>query len=288
MSAVILTQGRRPEQLAAAIGSVARQTGGAEVMVVWNGCVPPDSEHRAVACDRGIVVRDITIAENVGVPEGRNAAARQTNGTYLFFLDDDAEIVRDDTFAQLIARFEREPDVAVIGLRIVDEDGRTAQRHVPRLGRSSAGRSGEVTGFLGGVVAIRRSAFDDGGGYPGEFFYAMEESDLAWRLADAGWRIWYDADLRVLHPRTEPNRHPDAARLTARNRVWMVHRSLPAMLAVVYLFNWLVITGIRSPTRVGPTLLGYRTGWQTRLGPRRPISWSTVVRLSRLGRPPIL
>ncbi|TVR21816.1 MAG: glycosyltransferase family 2 protein [Ilumatobacter sp.] len=289
VSVVVLTRGDRTEALDAAVASATGQSGvRTEVLVVWNGCAPVDPDRAGVHADRTPPVRDIALAENLGIPEGRNVGARHASGVYLFFLDDDAEIVDADTFAQLAHRFERESDLGVIGTRIVDEHGHTAQRHVPRWGRASATSSGEVTSFLGGVVAIRRSAFESVGGYAGEFFYSMEETDLAWRLADAGWRIWYDADLQIRHPRTEPSRHPDAATRTARNRVWLVHRTLPLPLAVVYLVNWLVVTILRSPGDLRPTLNGYRAGWRSRIGPRRPIRWSTVVRLTRLGRPPVL
>ena len=289
VSVVVLTRGDRPEALDAAVASATAQCGvHVEVLVVWNGCGPDDPDHIGGLESRGSAVCNIALAENLGIPEGRNVGARHAVGAYLFFLDDDAEIVGANTFAHLVRRFEREPDLGVIGARIVDEHGDTAQRHVPRWGRASAGESGEVTSFLGGVAAVRRSAFESVGGYAGEFFYAMEETDLAWRLADAGWRIWYDADLHVRHPKTDPSRHPDAARRTARNRVWLVHRTLPAAIAVVYLANWLAVTGLRAPTELRPTLAGYREGWRSRIGPRRPIRWSTVARLTRLGRPPVL
>lgn len=303
VSVVVLTRGDRPQALRAALASAGRQRDvPVEVVVVWNGCAQPDAPVDDVPVDDvpcddvpcgempvgDVAVRHVEVAENVGIPEGRNVGARHAEGGYLFFLDDDAEIVDDDVFARLVERFRRWPDVGVIGARIVDEAGDTAQRHVPRWGRRTAERSGEVTGFLGGVVAIRRDAFEAVDGYAGEFFYSMEETDLAWRLIDAGWRIWYDADLVVHHPRTVPGRHPDAAERTARNRMWLVHRTLPAPLAALYLVNWLAVTTTRSVRELRPALRGYRTGWRSRIGPRRPIRWSTVVKLTRLGRPPVL
>ena len=67
---------------------------------------------------------------------------------------------------------------------------------------------------------------------------AMRATLLSWlpadmtglRLLDAGWSIWYSADLPVFHPRTTPSRHRGYAVLTARNRFWMAWRSLPVLL----------------------------------------------------------
>jgi GT2 family glycosyltransferase len=116
----------------------------------------------------------------------------------------------------------------------------------------------------------------------------MEETDLAWRLIDAGWTIRYAPQHTVFHPRTEPSRHPRAAWRTARNRTWLAYRLLPLPLAPVYLTNWLLITLARRSASVRDYLRGVRDGWRTRSGPRRPLRWRTVWRLTRLGRPPIV
>jgi hypothetical protein len=33
---------------------------------------------------------------------------------------------------------------------------------------------------------------------------------------------------------------------------------------------------------------GFVEGWRSDPGPRRPMSWSTVLRMTRLGRPPVI
>jgi len=92
----------------------------------------------------------------------------------------------------------------------------------------------------------------------------------------------------VRHPRVAPSRHPDAARHTARNRMWMVHRNLPVVVAVVHVVAWLAITTLRAPRQFGAVVQGYWLGLRNPLGPRQPISWRTVWHLTRLGRPPVL
>ena len=95
----------------------------------------------------------------------------------------------------------------------------------------------------------------------------------------------------MFHPATEATRHADHTRLTARNRVWLAHRSLPAPLAVLYCLDWLAITAIRnrfSPAVLNAAVAGTREGLRRPPGPRRPIGWGTVGRLTRLGRPPIV
>jgi len=75
---------------------------------------------------------------------------------------------------------------------------------------------------------------------------------------------------------------------TARNRMWIAHRHLPAVLGAAYLLDWLLITVVRDPRSGATVLAGYRAGWRGKIGPRRPIAWRTVWRLTRLGRPPVV
>jgi GT2 family glycosyltransferase len=136
---------------------------------------------------------------------------------------------------------------------------------------------------------MRRTAFDDADGFADEFQYAMEETDLALRLIDRDWTILYDATPAVVHPHTDPARHPAAAERTMRNRVWLAYRNLPAPLALCYVANWFVIAALRRPRRVGDLVRGVGGGWRGRpRAERRPIRWRTVARLTRLGRPPVV
>ncbi|MEW1844173.1 glycosyltransferase family 2 protein, partial [Nonomuraea angiospora] len=139
--------------------------------------------------------------------------------------------------------------------------------------------------------AIRRSAFLQVGGLPERFFYAHEETDLAWRLLGEGYRIEYDAETVMYHPQVPPTRHVEFYRLNARNRVWLARRNLPWPLAFLYLTNWVVLTLVRE-RGAGPALKawfrGFFEGLRTPAGERRPMAWRTAWRMVKLGRPPIV
>jgi hypothetical protein len=92
------------------------------------------------------------------------------------------------------------------------------------------------------------------------------------------------------HPATSPARHAIYYRLNARNRVWVARRNLPAALVPVYLGLWAVImvVRLRALTPLRTWFAGFLEGWRTDPGLRRPMRWSTVWRMTRLGRPPIL
>ena len=77
--------------------------------------------------------------------------------------------------------------------------------------------------------------------------------------------------------------------MTARNRVWVARRNLPAPLVPVYLGVWAAAIAVRTH-RPGPVKAwwrGFAQGWRGEPGPRRPIRWATVARMTALGRPPL-
>ena len=278
IAVVVLTQGTRPTELARAIASIrAQQQVDPHLVLVVNGAAPPHA-------DRPYQL--IVLPENVGIPGGRNVGAAAADARLIMFLDDDAELLDPGLLAAVVDRFKANPRLGAMSIHLIDEEGCTQQRHVPRLGLRSAERSGPVTHFVGGACVVRATAFHGVDGFDPRFFYAMEESDLSWRLLDAGWSIWYSADLKVFHPRTAPSRHQGYVLRTARNRLWMAWRSLPAPMLAGYLVTWSIAAVARgAPLR--EVFAGYREAWSDR-PTRQPIRWRTVVRMTLLGRPPVV
>ncbi|WP_443056797.1 glycosyltransferase family 2 protein [Streptomyces sp. NBC_00667] len=291
LGAVIITMGNRPDELKALLDSVARQEGDpVEVVVVGQGV-------EVTGLPEG--VRTVALPENLGIPGGRNVGIEAFRSAgrdgfdvdALLFLDDDGLLERTDTAELCRQAFAEDPRLGIVSFRIADPDtGETQRRHVPRLRASDPLRSSRVTTFLGGANAVRTEVFKQVGVLPGEFFYAHEETDLAWRALDAGWLIDYRADMVLLHPTTAPSRHAVYHRMVARNRVWLARRNLPAPLVPVYLGVWMALTLVRRPS--APALKawfgGFKEGWTVPCGPRRPMKWRTVWRLTRLGRPPVI
>ncbi|MET9467854.1 glycosyltransferase [Streptomyces sp. NPDC006544] len=288
LGAVIITMGNRPDELKALLDSVARQDGDpVEVALVGQGV-------RLTGLPEG--VRAVELPENLGIPGGRNVGieafgpgGREVDA--LLFLDDDGLLERTDTAELCRQAFAEDPELGIVSFRIADPDtGETQRRHVPRLRASDPLRSSRVTTFLGGANAVRTKVFEQVGDLPAEFFYAHEETDLAWRALDAGWQIDYRADMVLLHPTTAPSRHAVYHRMVARNRVWLARRNLPAPLVPVYVGVWLLLTLLRRPSApaLGAWFGGFKEGWTTSCGPRRPMKWRTVWRLTRLGRPPVI
>jgi GT2 family glycosyltransferase len=280
---VVLTQGRRPEQLAAALDSLLAQAGvEAEVVVVGNGWEP-------AGLPEG--VRGVALAEDRGIPAGRNAGVAHVAGELLFFLDDDAALEAPDALARVAERFAAEPDLGALQLRVRAVDGGRAPRDwVPRLRVGDPARSSDVTAVWEGAVAVRRDAFERAGGWPEAFRFAHEGIDLAWRVMDLGLRVAYAGDVVALHAAYATAPHDYSAYYGARNRVWLARRHLPVPLGVLYVLGFALRTLplLRSPGRARAALRGYRAGLREPSGPRRPLRASTLWRMTRAGRPPVI
>jgi GT2 family glycosyltransferase len=283
VSCVVITMGDRPAELDRAVTSALAQQGtDLEVVVVGNGAaVPLDRE--------GVTV--VRLPRNTGVAGGRNAGLAACTGEVVLFLDDDGWYPDRTVAAHAAQRFAREPDLAVVSFRVVDAAGGPGARwHVPRLRAGDPGRSSAVTTFSGGACAVRRAAYEAAGGLPGEFFYAHEETDLAWRLIGLGYRLCYDADARVCHHVLPNARHATFYQLDGRNRVLLARRNLPWPLAWVYLCDWFVLTVVRerSVRALRAWAKGFREGWRMDPGERRPMSARTAWRMTWAGRPPVV
>ncbi|MEU5834029.1 glycosyltransferase [Streptomyces diacarni] len=273
----------RPVEFPRAMASLlAQEDVELDIVVVGNGCTP---EHVPEG------VRAISLPENVGIPEGRNVGANAVKGDYLFFFDNDAHLPEPHALRTLVDALAADPGLAYVQPRIADPDtGTTLRRWVPRLRAGDPTRPGTVTVMAEGVVMVRRTAYDNAGGWPGHFFLFHEGVDLAWRLWNQGYTGRYMPDVVVHHPATDPARHATFHRLNARNRVWLARRNLPIALVPLNLSAWLLLNlwRLRGMPALRASLAGFVEGLRGGHGTRSRMSWHTVARLARAGRPPIL
>lgn len=283
---VIVTMGNRPRELEALLASVEKQDVPATRVVLVGNATP--------LTDVMTDATKIPLEENLGCPGGRNVGLEFLRDSgevdVVVELDDDGLLIADDVFRTVQRLFAEDLELGIVGFRVADEHGHTERRWIPRLRADDPMRGGEVTAFLGGGHAFSMPMLRQTGLWPGEFFFTHEESDLAWRALDAGWKIVYEPELVLQHPRTSPARHAVYYRNTARNRVWLARRRLPVPLIPVYLGVWILITLLRTREAAGLKAWwgGFFEGVRTPCGPRKAMRWSTVRRMTRLGRPPIL
>jgi GT2 family glycosyltransferase len=279
---VVLTAGRRPDDLLAAIESLQRQAGvETDIVVVGNGCAPQVPAG----------VRVVALPVDEGITSGRNAGVPHVRGELLFFLDDDARIAAPDALARVAGLFAADRRLALVQLGPQPLGGGARSRDwVPRLRVGDPARASEITVVWEGAVAIRRSVFEQVGPWPADFRMVHEGVDLGWRIMDAGHRMLYAGDIAVLHPSPSGHAHGYSYYFGARNRVWLARRHLPLPLGILYVIAFVLRTVPRMKSRraVQESARGYRDGLRGPGGRRRPLKARTLLRMTRAGRPPIM
>ena len=112
---VLLTMGQRPVELDRALRSVLSQRDvDVDIVVVGNSWQPvglPDG------------VKAVGLADNQGIPAGRNAGVDHVQGDLLFFLDDDAFLPDRFFLASLKGRFESDPQLGLVQPRVAEARG---------------------------------------------------------------------------------------------------------------------------------------------------------------------
>lgn len=233
-----------------------------EILVADNGSI---DESPAVARAAGATVLDLP---GVRLGELRNRAAAATSGDILAFVDADNEI-GPDWIAGANEAFEDARTAAVGAPYHAPSPGTWVQRLYDRLRRHPASR--EPVSWLGsGNIAIRRSAFDDVGGFDTDL-ETCEDVDLCRKLRAAGHELYADRRMRSVHhgdPSTlgqvfygELWRGRDNLRVSLRPP--LVGRTLvsAAMPVANLLAMALAIAGVLTRTPVGWTMTAFAVAY---------------------------
>jgi GT2 family glycosyltransferase len=213
---IIILSLDRVDETIAAIRSARNQTGvTTHVYVLDQGSTADNLLRLAASVGEGCSL--FASDTNLGVAGGRNLVSRLGHGRVIVALDNDAEFASSDTVARLAAALEAEPALAVIGCRIVSHrSGRDdlSSWGYPRALLPAAGECFDTVTFVGAGHAIRRSAWEEAGGYDEALFFCWEEFDFALRAIALGWRFRYRGDIVIRH------KVSDEQRVTWTGRRW--------------------------------------------------------------------
>jgi len=178
----------------------------AEVWLVDNG-----SRDGSVEEARGLLpsVAIIANAENPGFARANNQAIARSRGGYLLLLNPDAEI-NEHALTGMIGIMERQPDVGLVGCRLVRPDGQPQEcyglTYPGVLNRSPAVRpwpghpESVDAAWLGGACLLaRRCAVEEVGGLDADYLMYYEDVDWGLRMRRGGWRVVYWDRGQVLH-----------------------------------------------------------------------------------------
>lgn len=192
-----------------------RVAGAREIVVVDNGST--DGSVEMVARDYpGVILR--ANRTNLGYGAASNEAIAATSTPYIFLLNTDT-LVEPDVLEVLASYLDAHPRVAIVGPRLHNVDGslqrsahafpsamtlRPIISRIPPLRKRSMltwphDRVRRVAWVKGAALGIRRTAFDEVGGFDPAFFLYFEETDLSFRLAERGWETHFTPETVVVH-----------------------------------------------------------------------------------------
>jgi GT2 family glycosyltransferase len=213
-TAIVVVNFNTREHLRACLATLEGQRA-ARVVVVDNAS--PDASADMVH-EEHPAVELLTNRHNEGYGAAANRGIRACAEPYVLVLNADTRLEADAVRA-LADFLDAHPRAAAVGPRLVREDGtlqpsalpfprpvtlRPLVRHVPLirewyLPTWSHSRPRRVPYVLGAALCLRRSAFDEVGGFDSGFFLFYEEVDLCQRLRLAGWEIHFAPVTTVVH-----------------------------------------------------------------------------------------
>ena len=200
---VVIVHHRDLEQLLECLDGVAASRGvsAMETIVVDNTGGSPLGE----LFRRHPAVRRVDAGGNVGFARGCRLGVEAARAPSIAFVNDDA-VVERDAFELLASALASAPtDVAAVAGRLTDRsgekndfsdgfltfDGHAFQSDVGKpVGSLPRAVPGEERLFAcGGLMAVRRNAFLDSGGFDDDYFAYLEDVDFGWRQWILGRRV---------------------------------------------------------------------------------------------------
>lgn len=220
VSAVIVTMKQR-ESVVRCIASVLAALDGVdgetEVVVIDNGST--DGTVDRVRAEFP-TVRVIERGRNTGFASGAAEGVRQTEGEWILFLNDDAEI-EPDAVAAMLAAAQTDDRVGSVAAKLLFADsdrinsaglgvdllGVGYDRHVGSPAGAGETETVEIFGASAGCSLMRRAMLADIGGIDETFFMYLEDLDVAWRAHARNWRTLYVPRAVAHHHHSLTARH---------------------------------------------------------------------------------
>lgn len=232
ISAVVISYGAR-EELRSCLAAL--QSEPCEEIVVVDNASPDGSADlvRSEFPDARLIAND----DNRGYGAAANQVVLASSSPYVLLLNCDT-VPKPGAAAALAEYLDHHPTAAVVGPRLVNEDGslqpscfpfltprnvllvmsglnhmiarvpRLADRHLPTSEHLVAGR---VPWVKGAALAVRTAAFKCVEGFDETYFLYGEEHDLCYRLDRAGWETHFTPAATVMHIERASSRGREAA-----------------------------------------------------------------------------
>jgi GT2 family glycosyltransferase len=277
----------RPESLRACVESLARlQHLDPEILVFDDRSVIPAGQQLDGLADRVRILGDSRAA---GTIAGRNRLVAAADSDFVLLLDDDAKVLTAEAVERAVRTLRQDRRIGAIAFAQAEADGKPWPI---AMQPSPATRDAVVPCFIGFAHLVRRTVFQEVGGYRESLGFYGEEKDFCLRLLDAGYLTVYLPDARIAHvPDSRGRSQQRYLRYVARNDcfytlyndplsrlLWM----LPARFALYFRMRraW----KIRDSWGWAWLLRELAAGMPDVLAHRRPVSRRTIATWKALRR----
>ena len=154
--------------------------------------------------------------EGFNYPAINMCGVENAKGEYLLFLNNDTEIINPDCVEELLGYCMRD-DVGAVGARLYYEDGTIQHAGVVVglggvAGHSFVGFDHDAQGYFRRIIAaqdysavtaacvmIKRSVFEEVGGFDEQYAVAFNDVDLCLKIRQAGYLIVYNPYAELMH-----------------------------------------------------------------------------------------
>lgn len=146
--------------------------------------------------------------KNLGPTVSRNQGAREADGDYLIFMDNDI-LVREDSLKKLLSFLTKTEDAGMVGGKLINKEGKSVFYNMGNIFRgfiSDYSSSIEVGWIIESFIAVRRDLFEKLGGFDEDYFMFGEGPDLSERMRKEGYKTYFvhDAIVDMLEGHTHP------------------------------------------------------------------------------------
>jgi len=188
-----------------------------EIWVVDNGS--SDGSARAVK-EKYPAIKIIENRTNLGFAAANNLALERMGGQYALLLNTDT-VLTEDAVSELHNFMEINPEAAITCGQLLNPDGskQNSIANFPSLlslisnetllrlllprrfpsKRREYRTPIEIDSCIGACMLIRKKAIDQTGFLDDRYFFFLEETDWAYRMKKAGWKIYFVPAARIFH-----------------------------------------------------------------------------------------
>jgi GT2 family glycosyltransferase len=187
-----------------------------DVVVVDNGSKDGSQE---MIQEKFPQVKIIQNSQNLGLAKACNQGIEATKGRYILLFNNDT-IVNGDAFNSMVHFMEKTPEAGAVGGKLLNEDGSFQSGYggfsslweeflvalkigeilwdgYPLHGDSE--KVEQVGWMSSACLLLRREALDQVGLLDEEYFIYGDETDLQYRMKNAGWKTFYLPDATTIH-----------------------------------------------------------------------------------------